>query len=46
MRPSCREPDSEMYECKGCGERAEAPETRTCGSCGGVLINIGRSRDL
>jgi rRNA maturation endonuclease Nob1 len=46
MRPNCQEHESEMYECPGCGARAEAPETRTCGECGEALIHIGRSRDL
>lgn len=46
MRPNTIESGGEVYECFECGNRIESPTGRVCGSCGGTLRNIARSRDL
>ena len=46
VRPSTDLETAEVFECVACGSRVRDPETRTCGGCGGELLNIGAERDL
>ncbi|WP_254840390.1 rubrerythrin-like domain-containing protein [Natronomonas marina] len=46
MRPKTEESGGKVYECFDCGSRVEGSTSGRCGSCGGELCHLGRSRDL
>jgi rRNA maturation endonuclease Nob1 len=46
MRPDSDTKGEPVYECFGCGNRAENADTRVCDRCGSRMRNIGAGRDL
>jgi rRNA maturation endonuclease Nob1 len=46
MRPESETATDAVYECFGCGRRAEDPDGRVCDGCGSAMRNIGADRDL
>ncbi|WP_338035772.1 rubrerythrin-like domain-containing protein [Halomicrobium salinisoli] len=46
MRPNVDVPESEQFECVGCGTRLTSPSDRVCPDCGGEVRNLTNSRDL